>query len=80
MECFKWAIIAADKWKEIGNNPERLSKLRKFEDEYNWSGVEFPFTKKSIGKFEDNNRMCVNLLVIESQSPGEDKKRIFILT
>ena len=79
LECFKWAIIAADKWKEIGNNPERVSKLRKFEDEYDWNGVEFLFATKSIGKFEDNNRMCVNLLAIESQSPGEDKKRIFIL-
>ena len=23
MECFKWAVIAAMKWEEIGNNPER---------------------------------------------------------
>ena len=26
MECFKWAVIAAMKWEEIGNNPERVSK------------------------------------------------------
>ena len=25
MECFKWAVIAAMKWEEIGNNPERVS-------------------------------------------------------
>ena len=34
MECFKWAVIAADKWEEIDKHPERISKLRKFEEEY----------------------------------------------
>ena len=29
MECFKWAIIVADKWKEFGEHPERVSKLWK---------------------------------------------------
>ena len=29
MECFKWAVIAAVKWEEIGNNPERISKLKR---------------------------------------------------
>ena len=28
IECFKWAVIAGMKWKEIGNNPERISKLK----------------------------------------------------
>ena len=26
-ECFKWVIIAALRWEEKGNNPERISKL-----------------------------------------------------
>ena len=30
-ECFKWAVIAASRWEEIGNNPERISKLKRFE-------------------------------------------------
>ena len=29
MECFKWAVIAAMNWEEIGNNPERVSKLKR---------------------------------------------------
>ena len=56
MECFKWAIIAADKWKEIGQHPERVNKLRKFEKEYDWSDVEFPFMMKNIYKFEDKTK------------------------
>ena len=42
MECFKWAIIAAMKWESVGNNPERISKLKKYEEEFDWSGLEFP--------------------------------------
>ena len=34
MECFKWAVIAAMKWKEIGDHPERISKLRRYEDDF----------------------------------------------
>ena len=33
MECFKWAVIAADRWEEIDKHLERISKLRKFEEE-----------------------------------------------
>ena len=39
-ECFKWAVLAALHHEEIGNNPERVSKLRRFEENYNWSGLE----------------------------------------
>ena len=28
LECFKWAVIAATRWEEIGNNPERTPNLR----------------------------------------------------
>ena len=31
--CFKWAIIAGLRWEEIGANPERISKLRRYESE-----------------------------------------------
>ena len=34
MECFKWVVIVADRWEEINKHPERISKLRKFEEEY----------------------------------------------
>ena len=30
-ECFKWAVIAALRWEEINSNPERISKLKRFE-------------------------------------------------
>ena len=34
-ECFKWAAIAALRYEKIGNYPHRISKLRRFEGNYN---------------------------------------------
>ena len=72
MECFKWEIIAVDKWKEISEHLERVSKLRKFGKEYDWSDVEFSFMTKNIYKFEDKNQISINVLAID------DDNRVFI--
>ena len=44
LECFKWAVIAATRWEEIGNNPERITKFKRFETDFDWTGVEFPLS------------------------------------
>ena len=44
--CFRWAVIAADKWMNIDSHPERVSNLMKFENDYDWSGIEFPVPKE----------------------------------
>ena len=67
MECFKWAVIAAMKWEEVGNNPERVSKLKRYEGEFDWSGLEFPVSFRDINKFERNNEIGVNRLAIENK-------------
>ena len=37
-ECFKSSVIAVE---NIGmKNPQRVSNLRKFTDNYNWSGIK----------------------------------------
>ena len=81
MECFKWAVIAAMKWKEIGNNPERVSKLRRYEGDFDWSGLEFPVSFRDINKFERNNEIGVNILAVENKKTyvcrkGKDYNRI----
>ena len=42
MECFKWAVIAAMKWEDIDRDHQRVSKLKRYEGEFDWSGLEFP--------------------------------------
>ena len=66
-ECFKWAVIAASRWEEINNNPERISKLKRFEKDFDWSGIEFPVSVKDIKKFEFRNQISINLLAIEGK-------------
>ena len=67
IECFKWARIAATKWEEVGNNPERVNKLKKYEEGFNWSGLEFPVSFRDINKFESRNEIGVNILAVENR-------------
>ena len=63
-ECFKWAVIAAE---NVGmKDPQRVSNLRKFIDNYDWSGLKFPASIIDIGVFETKNRSdCeINLLMV----------------
>ena len=66
-ECFKWAVITASRWEEINNNPERISKLKRFEKDFDWSGIEFPVSVKDIKKFEFRNQISINLLAVEGK-------------
>ena len=64
-ECFKWFVIAAEK---VGmKDPQRVSNLRTFMDNYDWSGLEFPVSIKDIGKFENRNNISVNVLAVEGR-------------
>ena len=43
-ECFKWSVIAVE---NVGmKNPQRVSSLRKFADNYDWSRLKFPVSTK----------------------------------
>ena len=66
-ECFKWAVIAALEWSNIKFNPECMSNLRKFANNYDWSGLKFPVSMKDISVFETNNIISVNVLAIEGK-------------
>ena len=67
MECFKWAVIAAIKWREIGDHPKRISKLRKYEDDFDWDGMKFPASTRDINKFESRNEITINILAFENK-------------
>ena len=55
-ECFRYAIIAALKYREIDSHPERTSKLRHFIGSYDWRDIKFPSGLKDWKKFEQNNK------------------------
>ena len=66
-ECFKWAVIAALRWEEIDRNPQRISKLKRFKADFDWSGIGFQISVKDITKFEFRNHISINLLAIEDR-------------
>ena len=56
-ECFKWALIAASRWEETDSHPERISKLKRFEADFDWSGVGFPGPFRDIKGFKSRNQI-----------------------
>ena len=54
-QCFKWAVIAALRHEEIAKDPQRISKLQRYELQYRWNGLDVSLVIQKIGKFEKNN-------------------------
>ena len=65
MECFKWAVIAAMKWKDIDNHSKMISILRRYEDDFDWDGMKFPASIRGIKRFESRNEITINILAFE---------------
>ena len=67
--CFKWAVIAASHHEEIKKDHQRISRLRPYENQHNWKGLEFPVSIKKIDKFEKRNPgIAVNVLFSNKKS------------
>ena len=64
-KCFQYAIAVALNYQNIKNNPERISKIKPFTDQYNWKEKCFPSHKKDRKKFESNNKsFALNVLYV----------------
>ena len=64
-ECFKYAIAAALNHVKIGKDPERISKIKLFNNNCNWKGTEFPSYAKDWKKCEQNNKtIALNILFV----------------
>ena len=50
-KCFQYAITVALNHDEINKNPQRLSKIKPFINQYNWNDIDFPSTSKDWKKF-----------------------------
>ena len=68
LKCFKWAVIAALKWREIDQNNQRVSKPKRY-DCFDWNEMNFPVSTKIISKFELGNRIGVNVLALDGKTP-----------
>ncbi|XP_043463981.1 uncharacterized protein LOC122499598 [Leptopilina heterotoma] len=58
-KCFKWAILSA--LYEPIRDSNRVSKYIQYENELNFTGIEFPVSLKDISKFEALNNISINV-------------------
>ena len=54
--CFQYAFTVALNYQNIKNNPERISKIKPFIDQYNWTKINSPSEQKYWKKFELNKK------------------------
>ena len=85
-ECFKWAVTAALHHGEIKSNPEHVSNLKRFANNYDWFGLEFPVAINKISEFEKKNNASVNILGVKGKqiyicrkSKYKDQKNVNLL-
>ena len=63
--CFQYAITAALNHQNINHNPERISNLKPFINNYSWKDIEFPSHSKDWRIFERNNKtIALNILFV----------------
>ena len=67
MECFKWAVIAAMRWEEIDRDHQRITKLKRFKADFDWTGIKFPASFRNIKRFESRNEITINILSFEDK-------------
>ena len=62
-KCFQYAVTVALNRDKVKKNPQRVSKIKPFIDQYNWNDIDFTSTCKDWKKFELNNEsIALNIL------------------
>ena len=63
-KCFQDAVTLALNLDKIRKNPQRISKIKPFIDQYNWKDIDFPATSKDWKKIELNYEIALNILYV----------------
>ena len=64
-KCFQYAVAVSLNHDKINRNPQRVSKIRPYINEYNWDGIDFPSTSKDWKKIELNNEsIALNIFYV----------------
>ena len=64
-KCFQYAVTVALNRDKIKKDPQRVSNIKPFIDQYNWNDIDFPSTGKDWKKIELNNEStALNILYL----------------
>ena len=63
--CFQHALTIALNFQNIKKDPQRISKMKPFIDQFNWKEIDFPARSKDWKNFELNNeKIDLNILFV----------------
>ena len=60
-KCFQYAVTLTLNLDNIEKNPQRISKIKPFINNYNWKDIDFPPTNKDWRKLKLNNDIALNI-------------------
>ena len=60
-KCFQYAVTLALNVDKIKRDPQRISKIKPFIEQYNWKDIDFPATSKDWKKLKSNNKIALNI-------------------
>ena len=69
-KCFQHALTAALNHEQIKKNPQGISKIKPFIDQYSWKGIDFPTSSDSWKVFEKNKSIALNILYAPYNTKG----------
>ena len=63
-KCFQYAVTLALNLDKVRKNPQRISKIKPFIDQYNWKDIDFLAMSKDLKKLESNNEIVLIILYV----------------
>ena len=64
-KCFQNALNDSLDYQKIKKNPQKISKLKPYINNYNWKFIKFLSDKEGWKKFEQNNKeIALNILFV----------------
>ena len=63
--CFQSALNDSLDYQKIKKDPQKISKLKPYINQYSWKGIKVPSGKEDLKKFEQNNKEnSLNILFV----------------
>ena len=64
-KCFQYAVTVALNYEQIKKDPQRITKIKPFIDQYNWKKINFPSPKNDWDEFgKINKTIALNILLV----------------
>ena len=67
-ECLKWALLSALHPVEHGSHPDRVWKYKPYENELDFTGIDFPTPLNQIPNVERMNNLAINVFGYSKES------------